>query len=251
MTTYPHRPDPAIAPWLTDVDATDIDTVNPAEDPDFADLIAATGITLDEHDSPVPVTVWRVAATDYAGGRDWDGGLSPRVAGLLVGLTTRAGDTVIDFDADPALHGVAGAHGVRYLPITRPAQLAGLDAAAGTASLIALRYPRPHPGALDELFTACARLQAPHGCTVVAIVPPPAGQPYAAHAQQVIPAARRAGLGYVEHIIAVTAPIPGERFTNLATPASRPVLRAARASLGHGRFHLDLLVFVLRGGHRG
>ena len=61
-------------------------------------------------------------------------------------------------------------------------------------------------------------------------------------------AAEAAGLGYVEHVIAVTAPIPGERFTNLATPASRPVLRAARAGLGYGRYHLDLLIFVLTGG---
>ena len=67
------------------------------------------------------------------------------------------------------------------------------------------------------------------------------------HAADVIPAAEAAGLGYVQHVIAVTAPIAGERFTNLATPASRPVLRAARAGLGYGRYHLDLLIFVLTG----
>ena len=62
-----------------------------------------------------------------------------------------------------------------------------------------------------------------------------------------MPALARHRLGYVEHIIAVTAPIAGERFTNLATPASRPVRRTAR----HGRYHLDLLVFVVRGGDHG
>jgi hypothetical protein len=200
--------------------------------------------------------VWRVAATDHAGGQAWDG-LSPRVAGLLVGLTTRPGDTIIDFDNDPTVAGVAGAHGVRHLPVTCWDQLRQL--APGAASLITLRYPLTGPAAgpadlpadVRRLFDACARLQAPRGSTVVAIVPPPDGPDYAAHAAQVIPTTEAAGLGYVQHVIAVTAPIAGERFTNLATPASRAVLRAARASLGHHRYHLDLLVFVVQGADHG
>jgi hypothetical protein len=190
----------------------------------------------------------RVAATDHTGGKTWDG-LSPRVAGLLVGLTTRPGDTIIDFDNDPTVAGVAGAHGVRHIPVTCWDQLRQLG--PGAASLITLRYPLTDPTAgpadMRRLFAACARLQAPRGSTVVAIAPPPDGPDYAAHAAQVIPAAEAAGLGYVQHVIAVTAPIAGERLTNLATPASRPVLRAARASLRHRRYHLDLLVFVVQG----
>ena len=149
------------------------------------------------------------------------------MAGLLVGLTTRPGDTIVDFDDDPTLAGVAGAHGVRHIPITRPAQLRRLP--AGAASLITLRYPRPvtRPGGLAELFGACARLQTTRGSTVVTLVPPAEGPDYATHAAEVIPAAEAAGLGYVEHVIAVTAPIPGQRFTNLATPASRPLPAAS------------------------
>jgi hypothetical protein len=218
--------------------------------PDAADLITATGITIDHGERRIPVTLWRVAAIDHTGGQTWDDGLSPRVAGLLVGLTTRPGDTIVDFDNDPTLAGVAGAHGVRHVPITRAAQLRRLP--ARTASLITLRFPRRDPGAapgeLAELFAACAPLQTRRGSTVVAIAPPAAGPDYATHAADVIPAAEAAGLGYVEHVIAVTAPIPGERFTNLAAPADRAVLRAARAALGFGRFHLDLLIFVLAGG---
>src|SRR5436190_1521979 len=82
----------------------------------------APGITLDHRGRRIPVTLWRVAAIDHADGKTWDG-LSPRVAGLLVGLTTRPGQTIIDLDNDPTLAGVAGAHGVRHHPITRPAQL--------------------------------------------------------------------------------------------------------------------------------
>src|SRR5205814_3506220 len=110
-------------------------------DPDVADLITGTGITLDHHGRRIPVTLWRVAAIDYTRGQTWDNGLSPRVAGLLVGLTTRPGQTIVDFDNDPALAGVAGAHGVRHIPITRPGQLRRLP--AGTASLITLRYRAP------------------------------------------------------------------------------------------------------------
>src|SRR5205814_9938020 len=149
----------------------------------------------------------------------------------------------------PRLAGVTGGHGLRHSSCTRPAQLRRRPAC--TPSLITLRYPRPGPvtqsRGLAELFAACARLQTRHGSTVVAIVPPAEGPDYAAHAADVIPAAEAAGLGYVEHVIAVTAPIPGERFTNLVTPADRAVLRAARAALGYGRFHLDLLIFVLAG----
>jgi hypothetical protein len=100
-------------------------------------------------------------------------------------------------------------------------------------------------------LAGCALVQAPHGRTVVAIVPPVGGEPYIAHAGRVIAAAHRAGLGYVEHIVTVTAPIAGERFTNLTAPADRVTLRTARPSLEHGRPHLDLLAFVLRGGPHG
>ena len=266
MTTHPQRRKrrrnrnrPGSAPVVTWQPGTNL--TNPGAidgevevldltDPDVADLITDTGITLDHHGRRIPVTLWRVAAIDYTNGQTWDDGLSPRVAGLLIGLTTRPGQTIIDFDNDPTLAGVAGAHGVRHLPITRAAQLRRLP--ARTASLITLRYPRPghatRPDRTEQLFAACARLQTRRGSTVVAIVPPAAGPDYASHAAEVIPAAQAAGLGYVQHVIAVTAPIPGERFTNLATPASRPVLRAARTGLGYGRYHLDLLIFVVAGG---
>lgn len=245
-----HHAPASIAPWPVDVNprSVGVEALDPASDPDATNLITSTGITVDHRGRRIPITLWRVAAIDHSGGQTWDG-LSPRVAGLLVGLTTRPGDTIIDFDNDPTLAGVAGAHGVRHVPISRTHQLRHLP--AGTASLITLRYPRPTkasgPASLGELFAACARLQTTRGSTVVALVPPADGPDYATHAAQVIPAAEAAGLGYVEHVIAVTAPIPGERPTNLATPASRPVLRAARTALGHGRYHLDLLAFVLNG----
>ena len=182
MTTHPQRRkrrrnrnrlDPAsVTAWPPGADLPidgvggEVEALDPT-DPDVADLITATGVTLDHGDRRIPVTLWRVAAIDHVDGKTWDG-LSPRVAGLLVGLTTRPGQTIIDFDADPTLAGVAGAHGVRHIPITRPGQLRRLP--AGTASLITLRYPRPgHATRSDrpeQLFAACARLQTRRGSTV-------------------------------------------------------------------------------------
>src|SRR5205814_2335238 len=99
MTTHPqrrkrrrnrNRPDPAaITAWppgtdprTTKLDASGLgDEVEPLDptDPDVADLITATGITLDHRGRRIPVTLWRVAAVDHANGKPRDG-FSPRVA---------------------------------------------------------------------------------------------------------------------------------------------------------------------------
>ena len=100
-------------------------------------------------------------------------------------------------------------------------------------------------GAAVDLFATCRTLLSPGGFTVVALLPPPPGPPYVEHAQVVIPAAHRAGLGYLQHIIAVTAPISGEPAPRRTAPTHRATLRAAT----HLRAHLDLLVFVLRRTH--
>jgi len=79
MATHPqrrkrnrHHAPASIAPWPIDVDprTVGVDAVDPATDPDAADLVTATGITLDPGSGRrIPVTVWRVAATDHVGDR--------------------------------------------------------------------------------------------------------------------------------------------------------------------------------------
>src|SRR5256714_5293048 len=84
MTTHPqrrrrrrNRPDPAsITAWppgadprTTNLDASGLgDEVEPLDptDPDVADLITATGITLDHGDRRIPVTLWRGAPRAHA-----------------------------------------------------------------------------------------------------------------------------------------------------------------------------------------
>jgi hypothetical protein len=71
--------------------------------------------------------------------------------------------------------------------------------------------------------------------------PPPDGPPYAVHAAHVTSAAHQAGLGYVEHIVAVAGPWTGD--TGVAGATAEPVGASATDQVDR---HLDLLVFVLR-----
>ena len=225
--------------------------------PDLSELIAAGAIDVVDGDPPVPITVWRVAGVDHPFRHDPTGGLTPRTAGLLVASYTRLGDTIVSVGGDPALEGAAGGGGRNYLGVDDPANLAGLDHVAGTVRLIVLRWPpRYRPGQLwtspermRELFTACRRLLTRGGCIAVAlaVIPVESEIAYHGHPERVIPAAHEGGLGWLQHIIAVTAPIVGERITWRTTPADASIIRAAT----HISIHLDLLVFVPKGGRRG
>jgi hypothetical protein len=222
-------------------------------DPLDQGLAVAGEIDVVPGDPPVPISVWRVAGTDHPARFDTGGGLTSRLAALLIGLYTGRGDTVVDLTSDPSIAGAAGAGARRYLPVDDPARLADLDHVAGAVRLVVLRWPPTRAGRrtnvdsagteeleLTALLTGCRRLLAADGYTIVALIPAP-HTGYVEHAGRLIPAARRAGLGYLQHIVAVTAPIPGARRPQLAVPADPATLRAAT----HLRFHLDLLVFVL------
>jgi hypothetical protein len=219
-------------------------------------LAAAGVIDVIPGDPPVPISVWRVAGTGGAGPHGLIAGLDPQAAALLVGLYTQPGDTLVDLTADPAVAGAAGAGARRYLPANHPADLVLLEHVAGTARLVLLRWPSPaapgNPGEetsdarLAELLGGCRRLLAAGGCVIVALAPPPRTG-YVDHARRLIPAARRAGLGYLQHIVVLTAPIPGDPSPRQATPAGPATLRAAT----HLQVQANLLAFVLRGGRHG
>ena len=100
---------------------------------------------------------------------------------------------------------------------------------------------------LVDMFHACRRLMSPDGCTIVALAGLPAEQTYIEHSTALIPAARHAGLGWLQRIIAVTAPIVGQRITWRATPTNPATLRAAT----HVKVHIDLLVLMPRTGRHG
>ena len=225
-----------------------------ADDPlALSELIASGDIDVVPGDPPVPIAVWRVADVDARYGHHRTDALTPRLAALLVGTHTRPGDTIVSIGNHPALAGAAGAGGRAYRSVAHPDDLAGLDHAAGTVALIVLPWPpADQPDGISresliEMFGACRRLMAPGGCTIVALAGLPPEQTFVEHSSALIPAAHQAGLGWLQHILAITAPIVGQRITWRADPADPATLRAA----AHVKVHLDLFVFVARGGRHG
>ncbi|MEU7874293.1 hypothetical protein [Dactylosporangium sp. NPDC049140] len=246
-TAHHDLPDPADASVAAGA-ADDVD------DPlALSNLIASGDIDVVPGDPPVPIAVWRVADVDAGWGHRRPDALSPRLAALLVGVHTRPGDTIVSIGDDPALAGAAGAGGRVYRSVTHPDRLNDLEHAAGTVALIVLPWPpadRPdglHRDGLIAMFAACRWLMGPGGCTIVALAGLSPQQTFAQHSSALIPAAHQAGLGWLQHIVAITAPIVGQQITWRARPADPGMLRAA----AHIKVHLDLFVFVVRGGRRG
>jgi len=217
----------------------------------LADLIASGILDALPGDPPVLIKEWRISDADT------NGGLTIRTALLLVALYTRSGDTIVSLGNDPALAGAAGAAGCRYLPVAHPADLADLDHVAGTVGLTVLRWPPPtqnrrrpperRPAGvsseLADLFTACRLLLNRDGYTIVAVTPAIAGPDYTEHARLLIPAARQAGLGWLQHIVAVTGADPPTPITGVSTRTDPTVGLAAVSTA----IDIDLLVFVIRG----
>ncbi len=101
--------------------------------------------------------------------------------------------------------------------------------------------------AMVDLFTACRVLLAADGYTIVAV--PPATAAHVEQLWQLVPAARKAGLGWVEQIVAITAPVDGDQVAGpavAAIPADRSALRLADDLY----VHIDLYIFVIRAGRR-
>jgi hypothetical protein len=218
----------------------------------IADLVAAGILDAVPGDPPIPISVWRAAgptdlpetpASVFAR-------LTPRLAAILLAVYTDVGDTLIDTTRSPVLEGAAGASGRRYLALDLPSQNPDEHQhLEGKAGLILLRWPptgpfqapsgTSHPG--DDgmpdphpVLHACRDLLSTHGHTMVFLAPPVGT--YRDHARSLIPAAAAVGLGYLQHIVVVTAIDP--------PPTSQPPTATPPRMLA--REHLDLLVFILR-----
>ncbi|GLL08328.1 hypothetical protein GCM10017581_100890 [Dactylosporangium matsuzakiense] len=243
----PHRPAAQQDPSR---DLRNLTTTEHGDPLTLSNLIASGDIDVVPGGPPVPIAVWRVADADGRWGHHQADALSPRLAALLVGVHTRPGDTIVSIGDDPALAGAAGAGGRVYRSVSRADDLASLDHVAGTVALIVLPWPPAHQTgtisrqSLVGMFTVCRRLMNPGGCTIVALAALPPGQTFVQHSGGLIPAAHTAGLGWLQHIVAITAPIVGQHITWKAAPANPAMLRAA----AHLRVQLDLFVFTIRGG---
>lgn len=242
--TRPSRPDASNNP--TPIEPP---TAHPATTPDD------TG----QAELPVPVTVWRTPAhppqVTLPDGRP---GLPAALAYRLLLTYTRPGDTVADLDHDPALRVAAAAAGCSYLDLARPDQLAALAGSTRAAGAVVLRWPRPENepcnSAHIDLFAACRTALAGHGHAIVALTDPiHGGHAYLDHAAGLLGAARSAGLGYLQHIIAVTAATGGNPFIPHLTPTGIAAAHTAQRTPAAeaARIQIDLLVFVVAPARHG
>ncbi|MEV7230790.1 replication-relaxation family protein [Polymorphospora sp. NPDC051019] len=198
-------------------------------------------------DPPVPVTIWHVTDLHNRGAHHTDTITAETARPVVAYYTSGPGDAIVSLGHEPALAGAAGAAGCTYVAVNSPADLADLDHVAGTVRLLVLRWPPQHrqlPPAktataeLTDLFAACRLLLAHNGYTIVAVIPGDAATDYTAHVRLVVPAARRAGLGWLRHIVAVTPAAATQpaacAFYETTTPAG-----------------VDLLVFSIGDNPRG
>ncbi|MBQ1022806.1 hypothetical protein [Micromonospora sp. C95] len=139
-------------------------------------------------------------------------------------------------------------------PVPAPPPSADADASvAGVTSLVVACWPLDRSGdaanrvRLAWLLAACARLLRPGGCLVL-VVGTRAGTPTTPEDfRPLVAAASAAGLGYLQHIVAVAAEADGDQFTYFASDEELLALTAGedgqRWAVAHLRVHADCFVF--------
>ncbi|PWR08166.1 hypothetical protein DKT69_33305, partial [Micromonospora sicca] len=97
------------------------------------------------------------------------------------------------------------------------------------------------------LLTACARLLRPGGCLVLIVAVPAGTIATPEDFNPLATAAANVGLGYLQHIVAVTADTDADTFVYHVTDTELLALAhetaGQRWTLTHHRVHADLLVF--------
>ncbi|MEV0430602.1 hypothetical protein [Micromonospora sp. NPDC050495] len=247
-------------------------------DPTQTDLIAG--------DPPVPITVWRTARTDADTGRAIGTRLAYRLVAaysrpgdtvidctdghLLAGACAAGRRQHHPGWFTEAPHLLIG-------PATRPApdpsaandgDLPDMTAWFGddltdlpdtddhhtppTTGLVVASWPldEQEPAnrvRLAVLLATCARLLRPGGCLVLVVTVPAGTVTTPPDLSPLAAAAGKAGLGYLQHIVAVTADTGADTFVYHATDEELLTLTEQRSGQPwthrHHRVHVDLLVF--------
>ncbi|MEU7975403.1 hypothetical protein AB0B48_25535 [Micromonospora sp. NPDC049089] len=132
----------------------------------------------------------------------------------------------------------------------RPPDDGPLDAAT---SLLVACWPLHEAGTtarvrLARLLAAGGRLLRPGGCLVLVVSVPASRQPTPEDFGPLVAAAAAAGLGYLQHIVAVEADTDGDQFVYYHG-TDEELLTLAHAnpeqwSVAHVRVHADLMVFI-------
>ncbi|MDH6465731.1 hypothetical protein M2302_005933 [Micromonospora sp. A200] len=137
------------------------------------------------------------------------------------------------------------------LPADEATTYPGRTSLAEATSLVVACWPLDAADATNRvrlawLLTACARLLRPGGCLVL-VVTVPASMVGPEDFTPVATAAAAAGLGYLQHIVAVAADTDGDAFVYHVTDEELLTLAQQAGeqqwSVAHLRVHADLLVF--------
>ncbi|MFI7307183.1 hypothetical protein ACIBM8_28605 [Micromonospora aurantiaca] len=99
---------------------------------------------------------------------------------------------------------------------------------------------------LAWLLTACAALLQPGGCLILVVTVPTGTTAGPEDFSGVVQAAAGAGLGYLQHLVAVTADTDGDAFVYHVTDEELLTLTTTgnqRWQMAHLRIHSDLMVF--------
>jgi hypothetical protein len=128
----------------------------------------------------------------------------------------------------------------------------------GTTGLMVAGWPLDgtgdgHTTRLPGLLRAAVMLLRPGGCLVLVVGRPTGVPAWPQDFGPLIAAARDAGLSYLQHIVAVRAPVDGDQFSYYATDDDLAALAAAGDGwpVAHLRVHADLLVFTSRAHRAG
>jgi SAM-dependent methyltransferase len=139
-------------------------------------------------------------------------------------------------------------------PAAAPVAVLPPDASvAGVTSLVVACWPLDSSGDAANrvrvawLLAACARLLRPGGCLVLVVGTPIGRSVTPEDFRPLVAAASAAGLGYLQHIVAVAAETDGDWFTYFATDEELLSLAAGgggqRWAVAHVRVHADCFVF--------
>lgn len=149
-------------------------------------------------DPPVPITVWPVPAPE-------SGETMSRAMGIrLVHNLTHPTDLIIDLTAGPQLaRTIIAARRRSHRQDTRAVGWGWLQAA-----LIVTGWPTDDPATPGDFFDRCRTSLVPGGCVAVLL---PHGDDLVLPVD-VIAAAKKAGLSYLQHIVAADRPpVPGQQ----------------------------------------
>ena len=189
----------------------------------------------------VPMAVWPCITP--AGRARPAGVMPPLLARRLLAAYTRPGDVVLAAGAGSSTIAEAAAAAGRR-PVLDQADPPRVFPALGTGRAALAVITTPAVCANPDRYTRWARALAPGGLLAAVLLP--GFGPAAMRPGQVIAAAAGAGLGYLQHLIAVLARLDTDRLRPVPTRAQLARTRAARgAGLPvHLPIHADVVILT-------